>query len=386
MIELVLGDALEVLIDHRGKTPKKLGGDFTETGVPVASALLVADGVLNLTDARTVSHEMYRRWMPVPTRKGDVLLTSEAPLGRVARVPNDNPMVLGQRLFGLRGRPGVLDSGFLFYALQSVEVQAGLVGHATGTTVVGIRQSALRAVRISVPSWGEQQRIAEVLGAFDDKIAANRRIVDLALEYADALVLQGLVPSNTVPLAELGTVTMGTSPRSEHLNETGDGMVFYQGVRDFGARSPRPRVWSTDPVRTCGPEAVLIAVRAPVGDVNLATEATCSGRGVAAVESCRPLTLFHTLRVSSGLWAPFEGIGTVFSSISGPELKALPVPTVTDSDADRLEDALRTSNSSVTASLCVIDTLARTRDELLPLLMSGKLTVKDAEKRAEEVL
>src|SRR6266700_6126401 len=103
MSEIVLGDALEVIIDHRGKTPKKLGGDFVRMGVPVASALLVRNGCLNLEDARYVSPEMHKRWMPIPTRRHDVILTSEAPLGRVALVDSDQPLVLGQRLFGLRG-------------------------------------------------------------------------------------------------------------------------------------------------------------------------------------------------------------------------------------------------------------------------------------------
>ena len=98
---LVLGDALEVLMDHRGKTPKKLGSEFVESGVPVVSAILVKDGRLDLAGARFVDEATCQRWMSVPTRKGDVLLTSEAPLGRVARVETDAPLVLGQRLFGL---------------------------------------------------------------------------------------------------------------------------------------------------------------------------------------------------------------------------------------------------------------------------------------------
>lgn len=269
-----------------------------------------------------------------------------------------------------------------YYALLGADIN----GLGSGSAIPSTTREDFSALPVLVPTRSEQDGIAEVLGAFDDKIAANRRVVDLAMELADALVLRAVEPSGTRPLSEIGRVTMGSSPKGVCLNETGDGMVFYQGVRDFGVRSPRPRVWSTDPVRTCGPDAILIAVRAPVGDVNLATEETCIGRGVAAVESSRPLTLFHTLRVFSSLWAPFDGTGTVFSSISGPELKALSVPTVVDSDADRLEDELRTVGSSAAASLCVVDALAKTRDELLPLLMSGKLTVQDAEKRAEEVL
>lgn len=70
------------IIDHRGRTPKKLDGDFAETGVPVVSARNVKGGRLNTREGvRFVTPEMYRRWMPVQLEAGDVLLTSEAPLG-----------------------------------------------------------------------------------------------------------------------------------------------------------------------------------------------------------------------------------------------------------------------------------------------------------------
>lgn len=176
MSDLVLGESVEVLLDHRGKTPRKLGADFTVTGVPVVSAMLVSNGMLDLNGVRFVSEETHRKWMPAPTKAGDVLLTSEAPLGRVAIVPNDEPLVLGQRLFCLRGSKGVLDSRYLFYSLQTKAVQADLLGRATGTTVVGIRQAALRRVRIPAPPFHDQCAIAEVLGALDDKIAANARL------------------------------------------------------------------------------------------------------------------------------------------------------------------------------------------------------------------
>lgn len=198
---LTLGDSLDVLIDHRGKTPKKLGSDFVPVGVPVASALLVNDGVLNLEEARHVSEQTAEKWMPVPTRKGDVLLTSEAPLGRVARVPIDGPLVLGQRLFGLRGKNGVLDSGYLYYALQTASVQAELTGRATGTTVVGIRQSSLREVRIPAPEFNVQVAIAEVLGALDDKIAANRKLVSGADALSRAHFLEVVQEADRIPLS-----------------------------------------------------------------------------------------------------------------------------------------------------------------------------------------
>jgi len=208
---LRLEDALEELIDHRGKTPRKLGSEFIDEGVPVASAILVRDGRLVLDEARYVSEDVFERWMSVPLRSGDVILTSEAPLGRVARVVTDAPLVLGQRLFGLRGRKDVLDSGYLYYALQTHRVQADLIGRATGTTVVGIRQSALRQLEVPAPAYPQQVAIAEVLGALDDKIEANRKLAATADELSRwrFKAMQANSSSTALPLSETARFVNG---------------------------------------------------------------------------------------------------------------------------------------------------------------------------------
>jgi len=387
MNELTLGDSLEQLLDHRGKTPGKLGADFTEAGVPVVSAMLVDEGSVNLTEARCVSEETFRKWMPVPTRAGDVLLTSEAPLGRVARITTNGPLVLGQRVFALRGKPGVLDSGFLYYALQTDRVRADLLGRATGTTVVGIRQSALRHVQIPAPNFNEQLAIAEVLGALDDKIAANTRLAETSDELAQAVVAS-TAGNGHVLLAKIAQITMGSSPPGTALNEDANGIVFYQGVRDFGLRSPRVRVWTTGPVRFGEAGDSLVSVRAPVGQVNIASERTCIGRGLASVRSTdgRPLTLFHLLRSDVGVWAPYEAEGTVFGSINRDQLAGIEVLRVAESDALALETRLAAIEDRLAAALNESLTLAATRDALLPALMSGALRVRDAERAVESMV
>jgi len=140
-----------------------------------------------------------------------VILTSEAPLGRVARVVTDAPLVLGQRLFGLRGRKDVLDSGYLYYALQTHRVQADLIGRATGTTVVGIRQSALRQLEVPAPAYPQQVAIAEVLGALDDKIEANRKLAATADELSRwrFKAMQANSSSTALPLSETARFVNG---------------------------------------------------------------------------------------------------------------------------------------------------------------------------------
>lgn len=179
-----LGDALALVIDHRGKTPKKLGGDWTESGVPVLSAMHVKGGRVDAAEARCISEEMHERWMPERLCAGDVLLTSEAPLGEAAYLRHEIGACLGQRLYGLRADEEVLHSRFLYFLLRDPTMQAKLAAHATGTTVLGIRQSALVKVEVDLPDVQYQRQVASVLGSYDDLIENNRRRIEILEEMA----------------------------------------------------------------------------------------------------------------------------------------------------------------------------------------------------------
>jgi type I restriction enzyme S subunit len=175
-----LEDVLSALIDHRGKTPKKLGGDFVEEGIRVVSAKNIKSRRLDLSiNPRYVTEDMWNSWMPVKLETGDVLLTSEAPLGEVAFLVDEHRFCLGQRLFALRPDADKLDSRFLFYSLQSPQLRNRLLGRASGTTVQGIRQAELRKVQIELPPVEEQRRIAGVLAALDDKIRFELVLAEL---------------------------------------------------------------------------------------------------------------------------------------------------------------------------------------------------------------
>ena len=168
--ELPLEDAMDAIIDYRGKTPKK-----TTSGIPLITAKVVKDGRINPT-SEYIAESDYDSWMRrgIP-KKGDVVLTTEAPLGEVAQLEGER-IALAQRIIALRGKEGLLESDFLKYLLQSKGVQHQLDGRASGTTVSGIKQSELRQVILRFPPLAEQQAIAHILGSLDDRIELNRRM------------------------------------------------------------------------------------------------------------------------------------------------------------------------------------------------------------------
>lgn len=171
-----LGTCLDALIDHRGKTPGKMGGsDFSDSGIRVVSAIHIKDGQVSWSEReRFVPEWMFEKWMTVRTRKDDVLLTSEAPLGNVAQVPDDDPLVVSQRLYCLRGKRGVLNSTYLRHFLESEPGQELLKDGLTGSIVTGIRQSKLVKIPVPVPPLPEQARVVGKLVADMAKIDTLR--------------------------------------------------------------------------------------------------------------------------------------------------------------------------------------------------------------------
>jgi len=338
------------------------------------------NGRLDLSKSDRLSEDEFVTWTRrVIPQSGDLLYSYETRLGEAALMPDGIKACLGRRMALLRPNPEVVDPKFLLYFYLGPQFQRTIQKHTiTGATVPRLLLSEMPSWTVVIPPLEEQRGIAEVLGALDDKIAANSTLVAIGEDLAGALVRDALgVGSQS--LGSIAAITMGSSPPGTSYNEVGKGMVFYQGVRDFGVRSPSNRVWTTEPVRTAEAGDTLVSVRAPVGRTNVATETTCLGRGLAGLRSDSPSTIYHLLRSVPEVWAPYEAEGTVFGSINKTQLDTLPVPVVEPSHASALEVRLSAIDRRVTTALDESAMLAATRDALLPLLMSGKVSVKDAE-------
>ncbi|MBC7199252.1 MAG: restriction endonuclease subunit S [Pseudomonas balearica] len=175
--------SVERLIDYRGKTPTK-----TSSGVRLITAKVIKGGRILPTPAEYIAIDQYDSWMRrgLP-KKLDVLLTTEAPLGEIGILRTSEKVALAQRVILLRGKPGILDQRFMFYAMQDAFVQDQLHSRSTGTTVLGIKQSELRKVELPVPDLLTQGRIASTLSAYDDLIENNTRRIEILEEMARRL-------------------------------------------------------------------------------------------------------------------------------------------------------------------------------------------------------
>ena len=370
-------DALEVIIDYRGKTPKK-----SESGIPTLSAKSVKNNHIDYSLCYYISPDEYKRFMVRGFPKvGDVLLTTEAPMGMVARLDRDG-VGIAQRLLTLRGKADVLDNEYLLYFLQSSIGQSLLKARETGTTVTGIKQAEFRKIQIDIPEIGVQKKIGGFLGLLEQKIELNNKINKNLEQQAQAIYQQMFIDNASSDwtegtLSDIADITMGQSPSGSSYNEDGNGTIFFQGRAEFGFRFPTVRLYTTEPKRIACANDTLMSVRAPVGDLNVAHIDCCIGRGLAAIHSKnnhQSFVLYTMLSLKNQLDV-FNGEGTVFGSINRNSLNEMALLIPSSEKLDEFEALVAPMDAAIRNNYDEICRLEQLRDTLLPKLISGELDV-----------
>ena len=187
--EYTVNNIIDEIIDYRGKTPKKLGGNWSEvpTEYMALSAKNIKSGrIVQTGSIRFVSESMYKKWMKQEVDRGTILITSEAPFGELLYWDSDEKIVLSQRLFGLKIKK-IFNSRYIYYYMLSHTFQSELCGRATGSTVTGLRQTELLKCSIKIPKREIQDKIASILTKIDTKINLNTNINNNLYEFINNL-------------------------------------------------------------------------------------------------------------------------------------------------------------------------------------------------------
>jgi type I restriction enzyme S subunit len=238
--EYQLDEVIEKFIDYRGKTPNKV-----TSGIPLITAKVIKDGTV-LPPNEFIDPDEYSSWMTRGLPKiNDVLLTTEAPLGEVALVQNEN-IALAQRIILLRGKPDVIDNRFLFYSLQTGLMQHRLSARASGSTVEGIKSAELKKVLIPLPDVNTQKEIVLTLSCLDRKIENLRRQNETLEAIAQTLFKHWFVDfefpnEDGKPYKSSGGAMerseLGEIPADWHLLQLGDVATNYSETHKFKNKS-----------------------------------------------------------------------------------------------------------------------------------------------------
>ena len=342
---------------------------------------------------------------------GSVLLSTRAPIGYVALAKNQ--IATNQGFRSLVVRDCAIPEYLYYWLMLNTEE---LERHASGSTFRELSGSSLKEIRLSLPPLEEQRAIARVLGKLDDKIELNRHMSETLEEMARALFKSWFVdfdpvwakaegrPSGLPPnldvlfpasfevsewgeipsgwevktLGDAFRITMGQSPPGKTYNQDEKGLPFYQGRTDFGFRFPGRRVYCTEPTRFAEKGDTLVSVRAPVGDVNMAMESCCVGRGVAAVRhlsgSCS--YTYYSMQSLRDTFQQFEAEGTVFGAIGKRDFLSMRWVSPPNRLVEQFEESCSVMDNQIETNEIATSLLSAVqRDTLLPRVLSGHLRI-----------
>ncbi|KPG88840.1 restriction endonuclease subunit S [Staphylococcus hominis] len=187
--EMYLIDCVNDIIDYRGKTPKKLKDNWSEDGDyrAISAKNIKNMNLVNQNSMNKAKASLYKKWMKKEIDKGDILLTSEAPLGETLYWDFEEKIILSQRVFGLKANNEIVNSKYLFAYMQTPFFKHELFARESGTTVTGIRRKELEKVIIKVPSMYIQNYIGKIIYNINYKINNNNKIIANLEELSQTL-------------------------------------------------------------------------------------------------------------------------------------------------------------------------------------------------------
>ncbi|WP_329903062.1 restriction endonuclease subunit S [Porphyromonas pogonae] len=344
--------------------------------------------------------------------KGDLItpLTEQAIglLGSTAWIPESGKYIQSQDIAKITCTEEQFDKKFAYYLISSDMVKRQLSAAAQQTKIRHTSPDKIKDCTVWLPPLAEQKQIGQLLFDIDCKIEVNRAINHnleaMAKQLYDYWFVQFDFPDENgkpykssggkmvwneklkreIPegwtdgiFSNIANITMGQSPDGSSYNEEGNGSVFYQGSTDFGMRFPSVRMFTTSPSRFAKQGDILMSVRAPVGAVNIANNDCCIGRGLSAI-SAKIGSITYIYYVIHYLRIHFDSLntaGTTFGAITKDDLYNLPVVVPHNRVIELFESICKPIFDKQMGIGLEIERVTKLRDELLPLLMNGQVSV-----------
>jgi len=310
-------------------------------------------------------------------KKGQLIISARGTVGALAQLGRD--MAFNQSCYGLDAISEFTFNDYLYYLVKWAINKLKQQTH--GAVFDTITRETFDYIDVLLPPLSEQKVIASVLGSLDDKIDLLHRNNQTLEAIAETIFRQWFIEEadkfDKCLFGDEFDIVMGQSPPGNTYNEVGDGIVFFQGRSDFGFRFPTERVYCTSPKRIAKRFDVLLSVRAPVGDINMAMEECCIGRGLAAIRHKKGYTSYAYYKVKSlqDEFDVFEREGTVFGAVSKNDLKSIKTTMPSEKLVRKFEDVVSPIDSQIYFNTLQIRTLQSLRNALLPKLITGEIRV-----------
>ena len=357
----VLGDYIQ-LVDQRNRdlsVTNLLGVSIEKRFIPSIANIVGTD----LSSYKIVRTGQFA-YGPVTSRNGEKI--------SIAYLDSEDCIISSSYTVFEVAKKDELDSEYLMLWFSRPEFDRYARYKSHGSVREIFDWNELCMVELPVPEIEVQRNIVKAYKAITDRIALKKQINDNLEAQAYAIYKETIANrEKSAKLSEIAKITMGTSPEGESFNADGNGIVFYQGRTDFGFRFPTIRLYTTEPKRYADRGDILMSVRAPVGDINIAKEHCAIGRGLASLKpknKCYSY-LYYTMMELNFELKKFNDEGTVFGSITKDDLFDLKVVALNEEEATSFEKKVSIIDESILCNETEIQKLL----EMSSLLLS-KLT------------
>jgi type I restriction enzyme S subunit len=378
-----------------------------DTGYRMIRTTNVRHGRVDVSDNRFVEESVFKKWTRrARPRRGDIVLSREAPLGEVGLLRSDTKVFLGQRTMLYRANPQKLDQHYLYYQMCGPYVQAVIHGQGSGSTVAHLRVPDAETLPIPVASLSAQRKIAAVLAAYDELIENNKRRITLLEKLADEIYREWFVRRRFPGHENVKSVKglhIGWQQRriadfarcqygyteSAVIN---DELPKFLRVMDINKASficwsevPNCRISDLEFHKLkLAQDDVVIARMADPGKVAIVEQDVNAVFASYLIKiafdrgQVTPYYLFYTLRTEaySGYFSGANS-GATRGSINGTLIGNTKIIVPNRALLDRFEAVIRPIRAQLNNHLRGIEMLSQTRDRLLPRLISGKLSVEN---------
>jgi type I restriction enzyme S subunit len=404
----ILNSICEFIIDCEHKT-----APIQEEGYPSIRTPNIGRGRLILEGVNRVSEETYKLWTQraIPG-EGDLILAREAPVGNVAIIPKNLQVCLGQRTVLIRPDKSKIDPNYLVYLLLGDEVQGKIQSLTGGATVAHLNMVEIRKMELpTLPSLPTQQKIGTILSAYDDLIENNTRRIKILEEMAQMVYREwfvnfhfprhegvrlveselGLVPEGwkVKTVEETFEISGGGTPSTKVPEYWESGTINWYSPVDLTASGTMFMEYSGNQINELGlkkssakifpPYSVMMTSRATLGVISINTTDACTNQGFI---TCIPneqfplYTLYHWLKENVEMFISL-GTGSTFKEITKGVFKTIQLVVPTPDVVSQFEKTTQPLALQILNLQRKNANLHRTRDLLLPKLISGEFDVSE---------
>ncbi len=382
----------KVVQDYRTDHPYLRVVDFREDGFDPSNVKYITEDAFSDVSRYTITSD-------------DIYISIAGTIGRVGIIP---PSFSGSNLTENAAKITAIncefDKQFLLYYLRSEFGQAEISSKIVGTSQPKLALFRIKEIKVPRFSTLHQQKIARILSAYDNLIENNLRRIKILEEMAKTIYEEwfvkfrfpghekvkmveselGLIPEGweITTLGKSSKITMGQSPKSEYYNTEKKGIPFHQGVRDFGSRFPTHTTYCTVVNRIAEKGDILLSVRAPVGRINIAPCKLIIGRGLSAITHKDSLQSFLHYQLRNIFNEEDSmGSGAIFNAVTKEDIFKIKLLKPHNDMDKQFNVTIKAWDDQIENLHSKIENLKKTRDLLLPRLISGEIDVENLDIR-----